>query len=113
MATNQESRLSSVQSLTGTALGYNGDWLTLFANEGYSTGTFNERFLKWINGRLSSSYVDLQTAMEAFAGNQGMTRWSDITTIPSAGGSPPAASLVWDAGNALSWGAAGNELLWQ
>ena len=85
MATNQEGRLSSVQSQSGTTLGYQGDWLTLFANEGYATGTFNERFLNWINGRLSTSYVDLQTAMEAFAANQGVTRWSDLSSIPSAG----------------------------
>jgi hypothetical protein len=86
MTTNQEGRLSSVQSQTGTALGYQGDWLTLFANEGYTVGTFNERFLGWINGRLSTSYASLQTAMEAFAANRGVTRWSDINSIPSAGG---------------------------
>lgn len=84
MATNQEGRLSSVQILTGTALGYQGDWLTLFANEGFTTGTWNERFLGWINGRLGTSYASLQTAMEAYAANLGYTRWSDIPSISAA-----------------------------
>ena len=83
MATNQEGRLSSVQTLTGTALGYQGDWLTLFANEGYAAGTWNERFLNWLNGRLGTSYATLPQAMEAFAAAYGFTRWSDVTSIPS------------------------------
>jgi len=89
MTTNQEQRLASVQSRTGTSLGYEGDLLTLFASEGYTTGTFNERFLSWINGRLGVSYTSLPRAMSAYAASVGVTRWSDVTSVgPGIGPSP-------------------------
>ena len=85
MATNQEGRLAAVQTITGTALGYNGDWHALFTHDSIAAGTFNERLLSWINTRLGTSYTSLHKAQPAYAAAHSFTLWSDINTIGASG----------------------------
>lgn len=85
MSTNQEGRLAAVRAITGTAYGYNGDWIALFDHESIAAGKFNERLLAWINHRLGTSYASLPQAQEAYAAAHGFTRWSDINTIGASG----------------------------
>lgn len=82
--TNQGDRQASVRALTGTAFDYNGDWSALFDQEGYSSASFNERFLAWLNGRLGTTYSNLSCAMQAFAEANGFFNWDAVNFIPSA-----------------------------
>lgn len=92
----QSLRQQSVRDVTGTALDYNGDWLALFADAGFTTGTFNERMLAYLNDRLAASHTSLPAAMQAFAVDQGFANWSSMGTFDAAGG--PALSLDFTTG---------------
>lgn len=92
MATNQELRQASSRAISGTALDYNSDFLAMFAVDGITTGTFNERLLRWINLKLGTTYTDLPGAMYAFAAYQGYNSWSSMGTF-NAGGSANAILL--------------------
>lgn len=81
MATNQEGRHAAVRAITGTASDYNSDFLSLFALSGFITGTFNERFLLWINSVLGTTYTSLPGAMQAYAVEQGFNNWNSLNTI--------------------------------
>lgn len=81
MSTRDEGLLTAVRAETGTAHGWNGDWLALFAADGFSTGTFNERMLAWINDYLGTSYANLPDAQNAFAVDQGFTNWNSMDTF--------------------------------
>jgi hypothetical protein len=101
MATNQELRHQSVRDLTGTASDYNSDFLSLFADAGFETGTFNERFLLWLNDQLGETYVSLPGAMQAYAELYGFNNWNSVTEIaagvvegPGAGVGEPMGLLL-------------------
>jgi hypothetical protein len=81
MATNQEGRHQAVRDITGTSGSYNEDFLALFAASGFSTGTFNERFLLWLNAILGETHTSLPAAMQAYAASLGFTNWSSLNTI--------------------------------
>lgn len=82
--TNQGLRQDSVRAVTGTALDYNGDWMALFDQASIPAGDFNGRLLQWINKKLSTSYVDIDSAMQAFAVNQGAPDWDSLGTFNAA-----------------------------
>lgn len=76
--TNQGARQDSVRAVTGTTLTYDGDWLALFDAAAIPAGMFDGRLLRWINGKLTSSYSNLPEAMQAFATDQGYYNWSSM-----------------------------------
>jgi hypothetical protein len=103
MPTNQESKHTSVRAVTGTTWTYNGDWHALFDSASIASGTFNERMIAWINGRLSSSYTNINDAMQAFAVNQGFNDWDSMGTFTTSGGGgssfPPSSLVFWFSGD--------------
>jgi len=88
MPTNDEAKLTAVQALTSTNLGYNGDWLSLFNLYGIPGSDFNGRLLDWANGRLSKQYTNLQDALNAVALLEGVASWGQLGTF-----SPSSATL--------------------
>jgi hypothetical protein len=84
--TQQGARQATVRASTGTATTYEGDWHALFDQGSIAAGTFNERLLRWINGQLSSAYIELNSAMQAFATSQGAFNWSSMGTFTIGGG---------------------------
>lgn len=75
-------RQASVRAQTGTALDYCGDWIALFIQAGILTSRgFNGGMLEWINLKLGTSYTSLNTAMGAFAANQGVANFDWIGTF--------------------------------
>lgn len=85
-------RQASVRAVTGSAETYEGDWHRLFTLSGITTGntdatgvfrpaTFDERFLLWINFRLSRTFTNLPEAMQAFAAAAGAFNWSSLGTF--------------------------------
>lgn len=81
MPTNQEARQASVRAVTGSNYFYDDDWRALFDQAGVAPGFFNERLLRWINGQLSASFVNINDAMRAFAISQGAPSWSEMGTF--------------------------------
>jgi len=81
--TQQGKRQASARagSLFPTATNYNEDMQRLWDAEGVAAGTFNERQLQWINDRLTTSYTNLQEAMQAFADSKGASNWSALGTL--------------------------------
>lgn len=79
--TNQSDRQQSVRDTTGTVFDYNGDWHALFDAAGIPAGSFNGRFLQWINTQLSSSYTELNGAMAAYSESQGVSNWDSLDTV--------------------------------
>jgi hypothetical protein len=78
---NQGLLQASIRATTNTTYPLNGDWLALFALDGITTGTWDERCLQWINVKLSASYTNLPAAQHAYALNQGFQRWSDMAGL--------------------------------
>ena len=81
MATNPEAKLASVRGVTSTTGTYNEDWLALFTARSIPAGTFNERQLAYINGELSTSYTDINLALQAFAVDQDDDNFSSMGTF--------------------------------
>ncbi len=81
MATNPEAKLTSVRGVTSTTGTYNEDWLALFTARSIPAGTFNERLLAYINGELSTSYTDINLALQAFAVDQDDDNFSSMGTF--------------------------------
>lgn len=83
MATNQESLQASLRARSGSTdeLSFNEDWIAVFDADAIDPGMFNERLLMWINAELTASYTSLLRAQSEYAASQGVTRWSDLTTI--------------------------------
>lgn len=84
MTIAQEALQASIRALTGSNRTLDEDWMTLFDAEGIAAGTFEERYLTWLNTRLGSSQATLADAQHAFAVAQGKTQWSDVTEIREA-----------------------------
>lgn len=81
MSFNQSAQQASVRGVTSTTDTDNADWLALFTARSASGATFNERLLSYINGKLTTSYTSLPTAMQAFAVNQGAANWNSMGTF--------------------------------
>lgn len=81
MPTNQEARQISVRGVTSTTLNHDGDWLALFAAAGFTTGSYNERKLAYINNALVASHTSLPAAMQAYAVAKGANNWSSMGTF--------------------------------
>src|SRR4051812_11257448 len=98
--TAQGARQASVRAVTGTVGTYEGDFHALFTLAGISAGGndagggyrplgFDERFLLWINLKLSASYTNLPEAMQAMAAANGAYNFSSLGTFDASVGSPP------------------------
>ena len=81
MATNSEARQISIRTVTSTTGMVNEDWLALFTARSIPAGTFNERLLAYINGELSTSYTDINLALQAFAVDQDDDNFSSMGTF--------------------------------
>jgi hypothetical protein len=81
MATNSEARQTSIRAVTSTTGTYNEDWLALFTARSIGAGSYNERLLAYINNKLSTSYTDINVALQALAVNQGDDNFSSIGTF--------------------------------
>ena len=89
MSTNQELRQISVEAVTGTKWDYNSDWSALFDLAGIAKNlAWNERFLIWINLKLSSSYTNLPGAMAALAASVSAPSWNELGTFVASVGVP-------------------------
>ena len=75
MATNSEARQASVRGVTSTTGTYDEDWVAVF------TATYNERLLAYINTKLSTSYTNMNDAMQALAANQSADNFSSMGTF--------------------------------
>src|SRR5262245_12706612 len=102
MASNQEGRHAAVRALTSTSGSYNSDFLALFADAGFTTGSFNERFLAWLNSELGVTHTSLPAAMQAYAVSLGARNWDSLNTIESAGDFPNAATAGVQSGITLT-----------
>lgn len=81
MATNQEARQAAVRGVTSTTGTHNEDWLALFTARSAPTGEYNERMLNYINTKLSTSYTNINDAMQALAANQSADNFSSMGTF--------------------------------
>ena len=81
---NQSGVQAAIRASTGTAGTYTEDWHALWDDAAVAAGTFNERMLAWINGRLSSIYTNVNEAMQAYAEDQGFANWSSMDTLTLA-----------------------------
>jgi len=81
MATNQEARQISVRGVTSTTGTYDEDWVALFTARSAPAGTYNERLLNYINTKLSTSYTNMNDAMQALAANQSADNFSSMGTF--------------------------------
>lgn len=82
-------RQATVETSTGTALSYEGDWLALFnAASINANGGFNGRLLAWINAQLSTNYDNINNAMYAFSQAKGTpvpTDWNGMGVFTIGG----------------------------
>lgn len=76
--TNQSDKQVSIREATATTLDYNGDWHALFDLLSIDNGSFDGRLLSYINTSLNSSYINLPSAMQAFAEDQGFDNWDSM-----------------------------------
>lgn len=81
MTTNQEGVHAAIRAETGTSGTYLEDWHALFTADGIAAGPWNARMIAWVNATLGTSYTSLNTAMNAFAIDQGFTSWQDMNTL--------------------------------
>jgi hypothetical protein len=65
---------------------YEADLMLAFAKDGFSTGTFNERALGWLNRYLGVTHTTLPGAEADFAVGNGFSRWGDVGSL--TGGVP-------------------------
>ena len=78
MATNQEARQTSIRAETSTTGTHDEDWVALFTARSAPAGTYNERLLSYINTKLSTSYTNLNDAVQALAANQSADNFSSM-----------------------------------
>lgn len=74
-------RQASLRSATSIDEPLDGDWLRVFDAAAIPAGHFNERMLRWINGKLTAAYTNLPEAQQAYATSLGATNWSSIGTF--------------------------------
>ena len=56
MTTNQGDRQATCRAAAGSALTVDGDWLAMCDASGITTGTINERMLKYFNAALGATW---------------------------------------------------------
>tara|TARA_Y100000310_G_C20674907_1_gene812445 strand:+ start:1614 stop:1922 length:309 start_codon:yes stop_codon:yes gene_type:complete len=56
MTTNQEARQATCRTAASSALTVDGDWLAMCDANGMTTGTINERMLKYFNAALGAAW---------------------------------------------------------
>lgn len=78
---NQSGVQQDIRDSTGTAGTWSEDWSALFDADAVAAGTWDERLLAWINGKLSSSYTNVNAAKQAYAVDQGFANWSSIDSV--------------------------------
>ena len=76
MATTQEARQISIRAVTSTTGSVNEDWIALFTARSAPAGEYNERMLSYINTLLSTSYTNVNDAMQALAADQSADNFS-------------------------------------
>ena len=81
MATNQEARQAAIRAVTATTGTHNEDWLALFTARSAPAGEYNERLLSYINTKLSTSYTNINDAMQALAANQSADNFRSMGTF--------------------------------
>ena len=81
MATNQEARQAAIRAVTSTTGTHDEDWIALFTARSAPAGQFNERMLAYINTTLSTSYTNINDAMQALAANQSADNFSSMGTF--------------------------------
>lgn len=95
-------RQQTVETSTGTALSYEGDWLALFNAASINTnGGFNGRMLAWINAQLGTSYDNINNAMYAFSRSKGSpvpTDWNGMGVFTIGGGGGNGGQLDFSSG---------------
>jgi hypothetical protein len=76
-------RQAVFRSIGSTAGTLEQDMLAAFAASVPSrvVGTFDERFMLWLQDRLSSSDTNLAGLMQAYAASKGATNWSSLGTF--------------------------------
>lgn len=84
MTTNQEGRQIAVRSNTSTTYDHNSDWHALFTSAGIAAGPWNARMIAWVNATLSTSYTNLNDAMNAFAIGKGYESFADMNDFTLA-----------------------------
>lgn len=101
MATNSELRQISVRSVTSTTGTYNEDWIALFDSLSIPAGTFDERFIQYLQAQTSLSTTNLPDLMAAFAQQNGVQMWSELGTFDAGGGIPAtnASATIYDGAN--------------
>ena len=78
---NQSGVQQDIRDSTGTAGTWSEDWSALFDADAVAAGTWDERLLAWINGKLSSSYTNVNAAKQAYAVDQGFANWSSMDSV--------------------------------
>ena len=81
MATNQEARQAAIRAVTSTTGTHNEDWLALFTARSAPAGEYNESLLSYIHTKLSTSYTNINDAMQALAANQSADNFSSMGTF--------------------------------
>ena len=81
MATNQEARQAAIRAVTSTTGTHNEDWRALITARSAPAGEYNERMLSYINTKLSTSYTNINDAMQALAANQSADNFSSMGTF--------------------------------
>ena len=81
MTTNSEARQIAIRAVTSTTGGTNEDWIALFNTKLITAGTFNERLIKYINAELTTTYTDVNLAIQAFATDQSDYNFSSMGTF--------------------------------
>ncbi len=87
MATIDEAKLASVQAVTGTNWGWDGDWHALFDANSIPAGDFNGRLLAYLNAKLIAGAVitvgltNLVDAQNTFAVFQSAPTWASMGTF--------------------------------
>ena len=73
--------IGSLEAVTGSSLGWNGDWMKYWDLLAVPTGTWDERMLKWINTILGTTYDEINGAMTAYAISRGATRFEAMSGL--------------------------------
>ena len=90
--TNQSDKQLSVRAASGTSFSYEGDWHALWDIVGIPLGPFDQRMIIWINGRLGTSYSEINGAMAAFAIANGASSWDSLGIFTANAFSPSSIS---------------------
>jgi len=78
-------RQASARAITGSTTDdtYNDDLMKAFQAEATipDGATFDEACLIWINEKMTTSYTNINEAMQAFAESRGAANWQSLGTL--------------------------------